>query len=387
MGKLQDFFRYFENTGDGVFAVDGSQRIVFWSQTAQDLLGYTPEKVQGRCCYELLGGRDLGDEPYCSVHCELCEWANLGQPIHARDLRVKNGQGKFVWIDISSIVIHDFSRRKSYGAIVHLFRMIKEHGENVPPLKIRLLGPVMVQRTDGSPVDGDFQRRAKVRALFSLLALHRSHGLHRNDLLTTLWPNMNRNTGLHNLNTSIFNLRRSLEPALNHGPESKYIKIRGERYFLAGGRTNWLDVEKFESSLAAARRGIAAPKKIRLYRHAIALYRGDFLADLDAYLLDCWTERWRYEQLYLEALHGLGDELANQGRDDEATNLYLKVLAVDACHENVVQALMQLMLKNGKRIRAVSAYQKFKESLYQNLGTRPSSETEQLAEKARLLHD
>lgn len=384
MIKLENFLQYFENTGDGVFAIDSSQRIIFWSQTAQDLLGYTPEKVQGRCCYELLGGRDLGDEPYCSVHCELCELANLGQLIHARDLRVKNGQGKFFWINISSIAIPDFSKRKSYVAIVHFFRVIKEHGEIVPPLKIRLLGPVMVQRADGSPVDGDFQRRAKVRALFSLLALHRSHGVHRNDLLLTLWPDMDRNTGLHNLNTCVYSLRRCLEPDLNRGSDSKYIRIWGERYFLAGGRTNWLDVEKFESSLAAARREIAAYKKIRLYRHAIALYRGDFLADLDAYLLDCWTERWRYKQLYLEALHGLGDEFVNQGRDDEATDLYLKIFALDACRESAVQALMLLLLKNGKRVRALSTYQKFKKSLYQNLGTRPTSETEQLAEKARL---
>jgi PAS domain S-box-containing protein len=383
MVELKDFLQYFENTGDGAFAVDPSQRIVFWSQTAQELLGYTPEQVKGCCCYELFAGRDLADEPFCRFHCILCERANLGRPIHARDLRVKNSQGNFVWINLSSVIIPDLSNGQAYGAIVHLFRLVEERGDNVPPLKIRLLGPVMVQRADGSPVDGTFRRRAKVRALFSLLALHRSQGIHRNDLLITLWPNLNRKAGLHNLNTCTYNLRQSIEPDLDHGPDSTYVRLRGERYFLAGGRTHWLDVEKFETNLAAAHHETEISKKARLYRRAIDLYRGDFLADLDAYLLDCLTERERYRQLYVEAMQGLGDLLASQERDDEAENLYLKILTEDACYENAVQALMRLYLKNGENTKSLSIYHQFKEKLGEKLGTQPTQVTQKMAEKAQ----
>jgi PAS domain S-box-containing protein len=383
MEKLQEFLQYFENTGDGAFAVDPSQRIIFWSQNAQEMLGYTPEQLKGRCCYELFAGRDLADKPFCGFQCMLCERANRGRPIYSRDLRVKNSQGKFVWINLSSVIVPDLSNGQAYGAIVHLFRLVEERGDEVPPLKIRLLGPVMVQRADGSPVDRAFRQRAKVRALFSLLALHRSQGIHRNDLLITLWPNMKRKAGLHNLNTCTYYLRQSIEPDLERGSDSTYIRVQGNRYFLAGGRTNWLDVERFESTLAAARRETESGEKIRLYRRAIVLYRGEFLADLDPYLLDCWAEREHYRQHHLEAMQGLGDQLVGRRREDEAVDLYLKVLAEDDCHENTVQALMHVFIKNGERTKSLSIYQQFKETLDRKLGTRPTQRTQRLAEKAQ----
>jgi PAS domain S-box-containing protein len=384
LDKIQDFLQCFENTGDGAFAIDPGQRIIFWSQTAQDLLGFTPEQAQGRFCYDLLAGRDLGDAPFCTSRCRLCEQARAGQPIQVFNLRAKNSQGQFVWINLSSVTIPDFSDGEPYGAIVHLFRLVEERGDDIPPLKIRLLGPVMVQRADGSPVDGPFRQRAKVRALFSLLALHRSQGMHRNDLIDTLWPNMDRKAKLHNLNTCVYNLRQSLEPDLEHGPDSTYIRNQGARYLLAGGRTNWLDVEKFETILAAARCEMEDCEKIRRYRQAIDLYRGEFLADLDVYLLNYWTERERYRQLYLEAMQGLGDQLVGRGREDEAANLYLKALSENPWHEATVQALMRVFINNGERSRALSIYHQFTEALNQKLEIQPTLQTKRLAEKARL---
>jgi DNA-binding SARP family transcriptional activator len=230
---------------------------------------------------------------------------------------------------------------------------------------------------------GGFQRRAKVRALFSVLALHRGQAVRRETLLATLWPDMARDAALRNLNTAVYYLRHSLEPALEHGPDSTYIQRRGDGYLLAGGRTHWLDVDAFENKLAAALRVAGADHSEGLYRQVIALYRGDFLADLDAYQLECWTERERYRQLYLDALEGLGDMLLTQNRGDEAIELYRKVLAEDPCREAAAQKLMRLALRRGERTKALSQYARLEEHLERELDVEPSQETHQLFQEAR----
>jgi DNA-binding SARP family transcriptional activator len=232
-------------------------------------------------------------------------------------------------------------------------------------------------------VGGAFRRRAKVRALFSVLALYRGQTVHRDRLLDTLWPDRARKAALHNLNTTVYHLRHSLEPTLEHGPDSTYIQRRGHLYLLAGGRTHWLDVDEFEKRLAAARRLDNPGRAERLYRQAIALYRGKFLADLDAYQLDFWAERARYRQLYIDALQGLADLLLAQDRGDEAMELYRKVLAEDPCREAAARKLMRLALREGERSKALSQYARLEENLERELDMEPSQETRQLEQEAR----
>jgi PAS domain S-box-containing protein len=379
----KEALQLFQGTGDGVWAVDREQRIILWNAAAEEVLGYTAEEASGRFCYELLAGRDLGGRPVCRARCAISECARRGQPIRAFHLRVRGEDGQIAWIDVSGIVLPDESVEEGYGALVHLFRLVENAATSAPPLRIRLLGPVVVQRADGSPVGGGFRRRAKVRALFSMLALHRGQAVRRDALLASLWPDKARKTALHNLNTTIYHLRRSLEPRLEHGPDSTYIQRRGDLYLLAGGRSHWLDVDAFENKLAAAHRTGSPIRSERLYRQAISLYRGDLLADLDAHQLECWTERTRYRQLYLEAMQGLGDLLSDQGRDGEAKELYRKVLAEDPCREAAARRLMRLALKEGEQTEALSRYARLEETLERELDVEPSRETRQLRRKAR----
>lgn len=372
----------FENTGDGVWAVDADQRIILWNKAAEELLGYRAKEAIGRLCHELLAGRDLGERPFCRTRCAIDEQARRGQPIHSFNLRVRCADGRFAWIDVSGIVVPAESNGDGYGALVHLFRLVEAAGKSVPPLRIRLLGPVVVQQADGSAVGGAFQRRAKVRALLAALALHRGQVVRRDRLLATLWPDKARKAALHNLHTTVYHLRQSLEPDLSRGPDSAYVQTRGDGYRLAGGRAHWLDVDAFEKQLAAAARVESPGRAEGLYRHAIALYRGEFLADLGAYELDCWTERRRYQQLYIDALQRLGDTLLKQSRVDEAMEMYRKVLAEDPCREAVARELMRLALQNEERGRALSQYARLEENLERELGVEPSQKTRRLRQEA-----
>lgn len=384
MKNLKTSLRLFENTGDGVWAVDANQRIIYWNQAAEKLLGYTVDEAVGRNCYELLAGRGLGDEPVCRFKCRFCEEARKGQVIDSFNLRVTNKERQSSWISISGIFVPVSADSRDFSALIHLFRLINNDNASVPPLIVRLLGPVMVQRADGTPVDGAFQQRAKVRALFSVLVIRRSRGVQRDELLSKLWPEMPRHAGLHNLNTTVYHLRHSLEPGLKHGPDSTYIKNRGERYLLVGSQSHWLDVDVFETKIAASRRVADTGKQERLYREAIKLYRGEFLAGLDADMLDCWIDRERYHQRYLEALQGLGGILSTQQKSGEASDMYLEILAADPYNESAVRDLMRLALNNDDRTYALSLYDDLRVRLRDEMELKPSKETQLLAKKARM---
>jgi PAS domain S-box-containing protein len=383
MKHLTTFFQLFNHTGDGVLAVDANQRIIFWNRPAEQLLGYSVEEVRGRNCYELLAGRDLGDKPFCRFRCTICEQARAGQPIHTFNMRVTNNEGQSSWIDVSSIVVPDDSSVNDFEAVIHLFRLIDKNSCAVPPLSIRLLGPVTVQRADGSLVEGAFKQRAKVRALFSLLSLHRRQGIKRDYLLSTLWSDLSRKRGLRNLNTTVYYLRNSLEPGLEQGADSTYIQNHGERYLLLGSQNHWLDVDVFERKLVSARRAARTMKQERLYREAIQLYRADFLADLDADMLDCHTDRERYRLLHLEALQRFAEILLSKKMTDQAVDLFSKILTHDPYNISAVQHLMQLALDRGDRNLALSVYNKFNERLRNEMGIKPSRETQRIAERAR----
>ena len=86
----------FAQTGDGVWAVDGNQRIVLWNQDAKDLLGYTAEQAIGQLCYQLLEGRDVQGRPFRSARCSVRKGAQLGQAVEAFDSQVRHRDGRAV---------------------------------------------------------------------------------------------------------------------------------------------------------------------------------------------------------------------------------------------------------------------------------------------------
>ena len=373
----------FTRTGDGVWAVDGNQRIVLWNQAAEELLGYTAEQASGQLCYQLLEGRDVRGCPFCGAECSVRKSAQLGQAVEAFTAQVRHRDGRAVWINVSIVALPKGPEAGHDVSLVHLFRLIGQGTTWPPPLRIHFLGPVVIERTDGSLVGGPLWQRAKVRALLVLLALGRGQPVHRNTLVDTLWPEMEQEAALRNLNTTVYSLRRSLEPALCRGSESLYIGCEGQCYALNGGRVHWLDVEDFKAGIVEARQQRDFEQAWALYQRALDLYRGDYLADLDADMLHCWMERERLRQLYLNGLEELGTLCAKHGQDREADEVYLKVLAQDPCRECAAQELVRLALRRGDRAAAVAHCRRLTEALWRELKIRPGQETQLLYEQAR----
>jgi two-component SAPR family response regulator len=227
--------------------------------------------------------------------------------------------------------------------IVHFLRKLPKI--NVPPyrLRINLLGPLEVWRSDGTAITGKFWRRAKVRRLFVALALKRGQLVPRDELIAALWPDKEHAAGLRNLNTTVYNLRRSLEPDLEHGTDSNYLFYESDHYWLGGGQPHWIDLDAFKLGIQQARLEKDTANAIHYYKEALALYRGDYLVDLSTeFSAEKRNEQHELRELYLAAMEEIGVLYQQQEQIENARQTYLKILAVDPERESTFKLLARL---------------------------------------------
>jgi PAS domain S-box-containing protein len=120
----RDLLGAFERTGDGVYAVDYDQRIVYWNRTAERLLGHRAEDVLGRECYDVIAGGDFLGHPFCGADCDVIQCARKGHAPASYDVRTRTASGDPRWLNISIVVLAGRSKRSTLA--VHMFRDVTE---------------------------------------------------------------------------------------------------------------------------------------------------------------------------------------------------------------------------------------------------------------------
>ncbi|MBE2198333.1 MAG: PAS domain S-box protein [Anaerolinea sp.] len=380
MNKIADLFSH---TGDGACIIDENQRIISWNPAATAMLGYSREEALGQLCWELLLGNTRDNKPFCKPTCTIRQRLDEGGATTSMDLWVRHRSGERVLVNISTIPISPITNDGKPGMLVHLWRLIE------PPLaqkrlRIHLLGATMVTRSDDTTVCGGMWNRVKVRALLAYLALQGGQPVSRERLIDVLWPELDYKAALHNLNTTVYNLRHSLEPDLKKASDSSYIAYQSGQYYLIDADRHWLDVRAFEADIRQARTVINSLDKIDAYKTAVALYRDDYLADLDATGVQSTSEQVRYQLLYLTAMEELGQALEALDQDQEAEIWYERVLAADACRESVARRLVRLLLRQGRRMDALMRIQQLATMLENELDAVLSVETSDLMAQIRL---
>jgi PAS domain S-box-containing protein len=329
---MENILKLFARTGDAVWAVGADYRIRLWNAAAEELLGYTAQEALGQVCHQLVAGCDPDGEPICAAECPVAECAERGRPVNAFDMHVLGPDGQLDWLNVSIITIPDTSGSRDGMALVHLGRAVNNGKRlSAPPLRIHLLGNLMVQRADGSPVGGSQWRQPAVRALLAQLALQRGKPIHRERLVKTLWPELAYPVALKRLGDAVQDLRASLEPEGLNGDESRYVHYEGGHFTLNGSRVHWLDIEAFEEGIARARLETDSQQATAAYREALALYQGDLLAELSSRFPASEKERGRLRKLYLSGMDELA-ELCTQHRDSAPQSARTQSVEIEPAH-------------------------------------------------------
>jgi DNA-binding SARP family transcriptional activator len=210
-------------------------------------------------------------------------------------------------------------------------------------------------------------------SLFAYLLLHPGREFTRQFLAGTFWEKAKDDaTARVNLRAALLPIRKLLEPR----PED-------EGRFLVGSRATlhlvpppdcWVDVWAFEEALGEARDALpASPEWFGALEHAVALYSGDLLPNLE----DDWCAPVRegLRQRFVACLHDLARGELGRSQYNRAGGWAHRALAMDPCDEESHRHLMLLYALMGERERAAHQYHECRRLLREARGAAPDPQT------------
>jgi DNA-binding SARP family transcriptional activator len=238
---------------------------------------------------------------------------------------------------------------------------------DVAGLRIRLLGGFEVT-VDDRPVAADAWRLRKAKTLVKLLALARSHRLHREALVAVLWPDRDEVSATNNLHQALYVARRVLA-----GTPDAVCSLRDDVVLLSEGTMPWLDTEAFDTACRRARQ----TRDPQDYRAAAELYRGDLLPE-DRF--EEWTEgpREALRERHLGLLVEYAEVLSDRGEHTQVVDIAGAATAADPFHERAQRTLMTALAASGRRYEALAVFDRLREALAEEYAADPEPTTRRL---------
>jgi DNA-binding SARP family transcriptional activator len=239
------------------------------------------------------------------------------------------------------------------------------------PIRIHLLGGFLLEH-DGRnmpPIPS-----AAGRSLFAYLVTNRGRRHTRDLVAGTFWPDLPEQGARRRLSQAWWQIQTSLQDVRIGQPF-----IEATLFDVAFVATDyWLDIAEFDRHIAtAAKQAVTRdPAESGSLEQAVDLYRGEFLAGF----YDDWThfERERLRSQYLVSLERL-IALHKSRADYETAQYFARRLCLhDPLRESAHREVMRLSFLLGHSNEALRQYERCAEVLAEELGRRPSSETEEL---------
>jgi class 3 adenylate cyclase/DNA-binding winged helix-turn-helix (wHTH) protein len=231
-------------------------------------------------------------------------------------------------------------------------------------VEFQILGPLRVvdRGRDLTPA------RPKQRALLAMLLLHREEVVPREQLIDALWGEAPPGTAQTALNGHVSALRKLL------GADRIRTRLPG---YLLHVSASEVDLSRFESLLAQARQRSDPEHRSTDLREALALWRGEPLADL-RYESFARREIARLEELRLAALEDRTDADLALGREHELVAELEPLVAEYAFRERLRGQLMLALYRCGRQADALHVFQGGRKVLVEELGIEPGPALQQL---------
>jgi DNA-binding SARP family transcriptional activator len=242
--------------------------------------------------------------------------------------------------------------------------------ERQEDMHIQLLGGF--QLTVGGRAIGEAEwRLRKARSLVKLLALAPNHQLHREQVIDTLWPDLDPQAASNNLRKVLHIARRAIESA--SPAASLYLHMQGDLLVLGPSEALWIDIEAFEAAAVAAHKS----DDLALYQEAIRLYTGDLLPE-DRY--EDWTigPREQLRNTYVALLVKSARFYEARGEFEQAIEALQSVIAADIVNEEAHVGLMRLYALAEQRHQALRQYGLLQEVLKRELDAEPEETAQHL---------
>src|SRR5690606_35699033 len=257
-------------------------------------------------------------------------------------------------------------------------------------LSLSLLGSFQAS-LDAKPLS-DFRTR-KVQALLIYLAVE--PGAHSREwLLNLFWPGLPEISARSNLRQILYYLRQVVPKlAGDDRPDEPLVIANRQEIQLNPQAGVTVDTHQFTDLL----------QQSQMYQHldlflcrecahdleeAVALYRGDFLADFyldDSNEYEEWShaQREHFRRQAHDALSTLATMSLRRQEYAAAQAHAERQLEFDNLREGAYRQLMEILAHTGRREQALAVYDKCRRVLTEELGMAPSTQTTAVYEKIR----
>jgi DNA-binding SARP family transcriptional activator len=237
-------------------------------------------------------------------------------------------------------------------------------------LYVKTFGKLEVHRSNWNGPEIRIDKK-RVRALLAVLAAHSRQTLSRDAATDLLWPEADGDSAVNNLNQTVFQLRRYLDPDYRGGDSPDYVISNSDEVALDTDlvHSDLAEVGRLPSRLSGAdwhQRHVAANR-------AIDLVQGEFLSDLR---YEDWVSRL---QLSVHAeVRRLLLPVAQAGPEAYDTETAARaagaLLKLDPFDEAATLALASAMALSGRRIAARNVVVDYVKRLRSEFADEPSSQ-------------
>lgn len=375
---MNQLFALFEHSSDATFAIDEQQRVIYWNKTAGALTGYDAAAAMGQPCWELLQGLTKGGAPLCREKCPIFLQIHAGKPTYNMDMAIKDRLGQTIPVNFSTIPVGHDNWNGEKPLLIHLLRPLQKSGAQFGALRLYLLGPLRVQRQDGSFINGVLWQQPEVRALLVLLAQDGQQPRHEDELAAALWPELPGSMAKLALTTAVAHLRRCLEPDLTEEENSTHISRDAQHYRLSPHVSLWRDLDHVTTQLEQARQEPNPRRARQLLADALHLFRGEYLADLRCTAVWTPAQHFQAQALQISALETLGDLQQQMGQAQEAKKQYLSALIINPDCSSAYQKLINLALPQSSKLESLRYCQQLAATLRSQLDVILSTEFREL---------
>ena len=277
-----------------------------------------------------------------------------------------------------------------------------EAGDRWPwPIRVRTLGQFSIELDGDAPKASRKESRKPLDMLKLLIALGNSasgaaSGAANSGtrgtagsaavpvarLCAALWPEAPGDAARNSFDNALHRLRKLL------GGDHHVLLHSGGLSLNAA--TCWTDLAALDACLAQADHpehptdALRSSRLSALADHALALYRGEFLAG-DEDLPDVLVARERIQASFTRQMGALGGKLQALGKPAAAALVYERVVEQQPLAEDIYRRLIDCLLAMGQPAEAYQVYRRCRQQLSVVLGIRPTPETDALVANLRNL--
>lgn len=249
-----------------------------------------------------------------------------------------------------------------------------------PEIRVTMLGEftISVAGSDRVETISLTGRSRRLWILTAYLIMHKSRGVSAQELIDLLWPDAE---GINPVSTLQNNVSRARNALAEMGlPDARnLIQYENGCYRWAPDRKTELDCDRFEELMHQAKLQPDRETALRLGLEAVALYKGDFLADI---AMEFWCVHMNsyYRSQYIRLCREVVGALLEEDRVAEAERICANVLQLNPAAEEFSVLMMRALIRGGDPKKALEHYEYICGYYRDEFGAVPGAELE--AEKA-----